>query len=117
MAIWWRFLLQVNQVFSDRNFGVKMLTHQITGIVYEDLNNDSYNQSVEPGIEGIEVLAYEYSITGNSGASAIHSTLTQSDGTYEFMVPDMKEYYVVLEDESIFPTINTFNAWTKCIAD
>ncbi len=79
---------------TDQDFGDT--PGGVSGVVYQDLNNDGVKQATEPGIGGVTVTLV------NTGTNATVTTTTAADGTYNFNNLPAGKYQVVETQPAAF---------------
>ena len=75
-----------NTSVTDQNFGDTL--GGLSGLVYQDLNDDGIRQPSEPAIPGVTVTLF-------NGTTTVGTTTTAADGTYNFTALPAGTYRVV----------------------
>ncbi len=101
------------------NFGFNTPgTAAITGLVWNDLNSNTFQDTGEHGISGVTVQLYRDANGNNafdpSADTPVATTTTDSNGNYGFQVSQTGTYFVSIDDtqpalRSMIPT--TADAW------
>ncbi|RUL87852.1 SdrD B-like domain-containing protein [Tautonia sociabilis] len=91
-------LTSPSSVASNQNFGSRLDTRgtgRVTGMLYEDLNENGFREAGEPGLAGLTVFA---DLNGDSHLDGNEpSTVSDSSGQYSLILP-VGSLYQIRED-------------------